>query len=197
MASAPGTSSRSVARWRSGNTRCGRPDGSSPTTRTPAASPSKRKTKVVARRATTSAAGIPRPSQRCGEPPPQPPQHDDQSKAEAPGQHRRERDVAQVLHHKPEPCEEVSGRAVDAQEVWHLANDRDAHKPFDETAHYWRRDEGRYPAHAQRAEEQEESADQYSQRGRERVEVGSPLYRDATHRYRRDQARCGIWADEH
>jgi hypothetical protein len=60
-----------------------------------------------------------------------------------------------MLQHEPEFGEEVAGRAVDAQQMRHLADDRDAYEAFDEPAHHRCGDEGSHPAHAQRAEEQE------------------------------------------
>ena len=60
--------------------------------------------------------------------------------AEQAGQHRGERGVRQMPQHEPEFGEEVAGRAVDAQQMRHLANDGDAYKAFDEPSHHRRRE---------------------------------------------------------
>ncbi len=61
-----------------------------------------------------------------------------------------------MLQHEPELGEEVAGRAVDAKQMRHLADDGDAYQALDEPSHHRRGDEGGHPAHAQRAEQQEE-----------------------------------------
>ena len=116
--------------------------------------------------------------------------------AEQAGQHRGERSVRQMLQHEPELGEEVAGGAVDAQQMRHLADDGDADEAFDEPAHHRRGDEGRHPAHAQRAEEQEEGADQDREGGGERIEVRRALRRDGAHGQRGDQAGRGVRADD-
>ena len=85
---------------------------------------------------------------------------------------------------------------LDAQQMRHLADDGDADEAFDEPAHHRRGDEGRHPAHAQRAEEQEEGADQDREGGGERIELRSSLRRDGAHGQRGDQAGRGVRADD-
>jgi hypothetical protein len=65
-----------------------------------------------------------------------------------------------MLNNEPEFGKEIAGCALDAEQMWHLANDGDAYKAFDKPSHHRRGDESSHPAHAQRAEEQEEGADQ-------------------------------------
>ena len=116
--------------------------------------------------------------------------------AEQTGQHRGERRIRQMLQDEPEFVEEVAGRAVDTQQMRHLADDRDADKSLDESPHHRRGDEGRHPAHAERAEEQEEGADQDREGGGERIEVRRALRRDGAHGQRGDQAGGGVRADD-
>ena len=101
--------------------------------------------------------------------------------AEKAGQYGGGRGVRQTLQREPEFGEKIAGGAGDAQQVRHLADDRDAHEPLDEPAHHRRRDEGGHPAHAQHAEEQEEEADQNCESGGEHVEFGGSLHRDSGH----------------
>src|SRR6266478_8395727 len=65
-----------------------------------------------------------------------------------------------MLEHEPKFGEEVAGRAADAQQMRHLANDGNAYEAFDEPPHHRRGDECGDPPHAERAEEQEENPDQ-------------------------------------
>jgi hypothetical protein len=58
-----------------------------------------------------------------------------------------------------------------------------------------RGDEGSHPTHAQRAEQQEEGADQNREGGGERIELRSSLYRNGPHGQRRDQASRSVRAD--
>jgi hypothetical protein len=70
---------------------------------------------------------------------------------------------------------------VDAQQMWHLADDGDAYETFDEPSHHRCGDEGSHPAHTQCAEEQEKDTDQDCEGGSERIEVCRALYRDGAH----------------
>src|SRR5712692_6717324 len=101
-----------------------------------------------------------------------------------------------MLQNEPEFGEEMTSRALDAQQMRHLADNGDAYEAFDEPAHHRRGDEGSHPAHAQRAEQQEEGSDQDREAGGERVELRSSLYRDGTHRDRKDQAGRSVRADD-
>src|SRR5271166_1531944 len=101
-----------------------------------------------------------------------------------------------MLQHEPELGEEVAGRAVDAKQVWHLADDGDAYQALDEPSYHRRGDEGSHPTHAQRAQQQEESADQDRESGGVLIELRSSLYSDRADRQRGDQAGRGIWADD-
>ena len=85
---------------------------------------------------------------------------------------------------------------MDTQQMWHLADDRDADKSLNEAPHHRRGDEGRYPAHAERAEEQEEGADQNREGGGERIEVGRTLRHEGTHGQRGDQAGGSVRTDD-
>src|SRR5216683_1493003 len=101
-----------------------------------------------------------------------------------------------MLQNEPEFSEEITSRALDAQQMRHLADDGDAYEALDEPAHYRRGEEGSHPAHAQRAEQQEEGSDQDREGGGERVELCSSLYRDGAHCQRRDQAGRSVRADD-
>src|SRR5258708_36941413 len=100
-----------------------------------------------------------------------------------------------MLQDEPEFGEEMTGRALDAEEMRHLADDGDAYEAFDEAAHHRRGDEGSHPAHAQRAEQLEEGSDQDREGGGQRVELRSSLYRDGADCQRRDQAGRSVRAD--
>ncbi len=97
--------------------------------------------------------------------------------------------------HKPELDKEIARGALDAKEMGHLADNRDADETLDKPAHYRRRNKRGHPAEAQRAEQQKKGADQDREGGGERVEFRRPLGRDRTDGQRRDQAGRGIRAD--
>src|SRR5260370_5462208 len=101
-----------------------------------------------------------------------------------------------MLQIEPEFGEEITRRALDSQQMRHLADDCDAYEAFDEPAHHWRGNERSQPAHAQRAEQQEEGSDQDGEAGGERVELRSSLYRDGAYCQRRDQAGRSVRADD-
>src|SRR5215813_3276311 len=50
-----------------------------------------------------------------------------------------------MLQHEPQFGEEVAGRAVYAQQVWHLADDGDAYKAFDKPSHHRSRNAATQP----------------------------------------------------
>ena len=115
--------------------------------------------------------------------------------AQKAGEHRRRRRAREMLQQRPQLLEEVARSAGDAQQVRHLSDDGDPDQAFDESPHHRRRDEGRDPAHPQRAEQQEEDSDEDGERGGQRVEVGGALRRDGAHRQRRDQPGGGVGSD--
>src|SRR6266853_1413547 len=101
-----------------------------------------------------------------------------------------------MLQNGPEFGEEITRRARDAQQMRSLADDGDAYETFDEPAHHRRGDEGSHPTHAQRAEQQEESADQDRESGGELIELRSSLYSDRADRQRGNQAGGSIRAND-
>jgi hypothetical protein len=101
-----------------------------------------------------------------------------------------------MLQYEPQFGEEAAGRAVDAQQMWHLADDGDAYETFDEPSHHRCGDEGSHPAHTQCAEEQEKDTDQDCEGGSERIEVCRALYRDGAHSQRGDQPCRSVRADD-
>ena len=117
--------------------------------------------------------------------------------AEQAGQHRGERerpaDAAARTRVWRRSCRTCR---LMPKQMRHLADDGDADQAFDEPPHHRRRDERSHPAHAQRAEEQEEGADQDGKGGGERIELRTALRRDGAHGQRGDQAGGGVRADD-
>src|SRR3974377_1856876 len=95
-----------------------------------------------------------------------------------------------MLEYVPELSKEVARDALDAKQMWHLADDGDIDKSFDEATHYRRRNERGHPTHAHDAEKKEKNADQDSEGGGKRIVFRGALNCDGAHGQRGNQA-CG------
>ena len=96
---------------------------------------------------------------------------------------------------EPKFRKEIARRPADPQQMRHLANDRDEDETFDESPHHRRGNEGRHPAHAQCAKEQEDGTDQDGQSRGQCIEIRRTLSRDGAHGQGRDQAGRGVRTD--
>src|SRR3954463_9980529 len=136
MASAPGMSSRNVAISKLCTVRPGNPDGMSPATCTPLASPPSSPIRIVAPDMTMRAAGTPGARKR---------------NASIPARHsipvRRGGDLREMLQDVPKLRQKVARGPADPEQMRNLTDDGDVHEAFDKTTHNRCGDEAGYPSH--------------------------------------------------